>query len=133
VQTGHELHIVFQVPYIYDYATKLCRQQTEAMQIQDNANIRDIWKGETLHRKYKRLTLDSDVACDYSSYFTAVVTRATCCAKPRQRPCIYCTHTDTYIHAYKQTKQTPWPLVRKRIIPTERPPLVCEINCQLLH
>jgi hypothetical protein len=27
----------------------------------------------------------------------------------------------------KQTKQTPWPLVRKRIIPTERPPLVDEI------
>jgi hypothetical protein len=27
----------------------------------------------------------------------------------------------------KQIKQTPWPLVRKRIIPTERPPLVDEI------
>jgi hypothetical protein len=27
----------------------------------------------------------------------------------------------------KQTKQTPWPLVRKRTIPTERPPLVNEI------
>jgi hypothetical protein len=27
----------------------------------------------------------------------------------------------------KQTKQTPWPLVRKRTIPTERPPLVDEI------
>jgi hypothetical protein len=25
------------------------------------------------------------------------------------------------------TKQTPWPLVRKRTIPTERPPLVDEI------
>jgi hypothetical protein len=30
-----------------------------------------------------------------------------------------------------QTK-TPWPLVRKRTIPTERPPLVDEIQCQLL-
>jgi hypothetical protein len=29
-------------------------------------------------------------------------------------------------------KQTPWPLVRKRTIPTERPPLVDEIWCQLL-
>jgi hypothetical protein len=27
----------------------------------------------------------------------------------------------------KQTKQTPWPLVRERTIPTERPPLVDEI------
>jgi hypothetical protein len=26
-----------------------------------------------------------------------------------------------------QQKQTPWPLVRKRTIPTERPPLVDEI------
>jgi hypothetical protein len=29
-------------------------------------------------------------------------------------------------------KQTPWPLVRERTIPTERPPLVDEILCQLL-
>jgi hypothetical protein len=29
-------------------------------------------------------------------------------------------------------KQTPWPLVRKRTIPTERPPLVSEILCQPL-
>jgi hypothetical protein len=26
-----------------------------------------------------------------------------------------------------QTKQTPWPLVRKQTIPTDRPPLVDEI------
>jgi hypothetical protein len=31
-----------------------------------------------------------------------------------------------------QTKQTPWPLVCKRTIPTDRPPLVDEIWCQLL-
>jgi hypothetical protein len=29
-----------------------------------------------------------------------------------------------------KTKQTLWPLVRKRTIPTERPPLVGEIYCQ---
>jgi hypothetical protein len=29
--------------------------------------------------------------------------------------------------------QTPWPLVRKRTIPTERPPLVGEIQCQILR
>jgi hypothetical protein len=28
---------------------------------------------------------------------------------------------------HKQTKQTPWPLVRERTVPTERPPLVDEI------
>jgi hypothetical protein len=32
----------------------------------------------------------------------------------------------------KQTKQTPWPVVRERTIPTDRPPLVDEIWCQLL-
>jgi hypothetical protein len=33
----------------------------------------------------------------------------------------------------KQTnKQTTWPLVRKRTIPTERPPLVGESSCRLL-
>jgi hypothetical protein len=29
--------------------------------------------------------------------------------------------------AYRKKKKTPWPLVRKRTIPTERPPLVDEI------
>jgi hypothetical protein len=29
--------------------------------------------------------------------------------------------------------QIPWPLVRERTIPTERPPLVDEIWCQLLR
>jgi hypothetical protein len=29
-------------------------------------------------------------------------------------------------------KQTPWPLVRKRTVPTERLSLVDEIECQLL-
>jgi hypothetical protein len=30
-------------------------------------------------------------------------------------------------------QQTLWPLVRKRTIPTDRPPLVGEIQCQLSH
>jgi hypothetical protein len=32
-----------------------------------------------------------------------------------------------------QNKQNPWPLVRKRTITTERPPLVCELYFQLLR
>jgi hypothetical protein len=36
-------------------------------------------------------------------------------------------------HKNKTNKQTPWPLVRKRTIPTERPPLVGEIQCQILR
>jgi hypothetical protein len=32
-----------------------------------------------------------------------------------------------------ETKQSPWPLVRKRTIPAERRPLVGETLCQLLR
>jgi hypothetical protein len=52
-----EMHMAFQVPYIYDYIAKLCRQQAEVIQNHENANVRDIGKGEARHRKYKRLEL----------------------------------------------------------------------------
>jgi hypothetical protein len=42
-----ELHMAFQVPYIYDYITKLCRQQAEVIQNHENENVHDIGKGET--------------------------------------------------------------------------------------
>jgi hypothetical protein len=40
-----DLHVSFQVPHIYDYA-KLCRQLAEVTQNHENANVRDIGKGE---------------------------------------------------------------------------------------
>jgi hypothetical protein len=46
-----ELYMAFQVPYIYDYITKLCRQQAEVIQNHENANVRDIGTGEARHRK----------------------------------------------------------------------------------
>jgi hypothetical protein len=54
-----ELHMAFKVTYIYDYITKLCRQQAEAIQNHENANVRDIGKSVARHRKYKRLRLGS--------------------------------------------------------------------------
>jgi hypothetical protein len=33
--------------------TKLCRQQAEAIQNYENANVRNIGQGEAQHRKYK--------------------------------------------------------------------------------
>jgi hypothetical protein len=36
-----ELHVAFQIPYIYDYITKLCRQEAEVIQNHENANCRD--------------------------------------------------------------------------------------------
>jgi hypothetical protein len=52
-----DLNMAFKPPYIYDYITKLCRQQTEVIQNHENANVRKIGKNEARHRKYKGLNL----------------------------------------------------------------------------
>jgi hypothetical protein len=51
------LHKAFSIPYIYDYITKLSRQQAEVIQNHENANVRNIGEGEARHRKHKRLKL----------------------------------------------------------------------------
>jgi hypothetical protein len=38
----HDMHVVFQIPYIYDYITKSCRQQSEVIQNRENENVRYI-------------------------------------------------------------------------------------------
>jgi hypothetical protein len=50
-----KLHKAFGTPYIYDYITKLSRQQAEVIQNHENANVRNIGQGEARHRKCKRL------------------------------------------------------------------------------
>jgi hypothetical protein len=50
-----ELHKAFNIPYIYDYMTKLSRQQAEVIPNHENVNVRNIGQGEARHRKYKRL------------------------------------------------------------------------------
>jgi hypothetical protein len=57
-----ELHKEFSRPYIYDYTTKLSRQQAEVIQNHENVNVRNIGQGEAQHRKYKRLKLDGGQA-----------------------------------------------------------------------
>jgi hypothetical protein len=37
-----DFHMAFKLPYIYDYTTKLCRQQAEVIQNHENANDRTI-------------------------------------------------------------------------------------------
>jgi hypothetical protein len=49
------LHVAFQIRYVYDYITKLYRQQAEAIENHDNENVRNSGQGEARHRKYKRL------------------------------------------------------------------------------
>jgi hypothetical protein len=48
------LHKAFNILHIYDYITKLCRQQAEVIQNHENANVCNIGQGEAQHRKYKR-------------------------------------------------------------------------------
>jgi hypothetical protein len=62
-----KLHKAFNIPYIYDYITELCRQQAEVIQNNGNANVRNIGQGEAQHRKYKRLNLGGCQAYDRSS------------------------------------------------------------------
>jgi hypothetical protein len=52
------------LPYVYDYVTKLCRQQTEVIQNRENEHVRSIGQGKTRHRKYKKLKLGGGQAYD---------------------------------------------------------------------
>jgi hypothetical protein len=53
-----DLNTAFNLPYVYDYITKLCRQQAEVIQNHENEHVRSIGQREARHRKYKRLILD---------------------------------------------------------------------------
>jgi hypothetical protein len=46
-----DLHVAFQISFVYDYVIKLCRQQAEIIQNHDNENVRNIGQGEGRHRK----------------------------------------------------------------------------------
>jgi hypothetical protein len=46
-----DLHLAFQIPFVYDYITKLCGQQAEVKQNHDSENVRSIGQGEARHRK----------------------------------------------------------------------------------
>jgi hypothetical protein len=67
------LHTAFNLSLVYDYITKLCRQQAEIIQNHENEHVRSIGQGETRHRKYKKLNLGGGQTCDRSSDYAAVV------------------------------------------------------------
>jgi hypothetical protein len=54
-------------PYVYDYITKLCRQQAEVIQNHENENVLYIGQGEAPYRKYKSLKLGGGNVYDCSS------------------------------------------------------------------
>jgi hypothetical protein len=55
------------LPYIYDYITKLCRQQAAVIQSHENEHVTSIGQGEARNRKYKRLKLCGGQPYDRSS------------------------------------------------------------------
>jgi hypothetical protein len=59
--------VAFQVPYVYDYIRKSCRQKAEVIENHENENIGYIGQGEARHRKYKRLKLGGSHVYDRSS------------------------------------------------------------------
>jgi hypothetical protein len=61
-----DLHMAFKIPYLYDFVTKVCRQQATVILNHENVNIRNIGQGEAQHRKYKRLKLGGGQAYDRS-------------------------------------------------------------------
>jgi hypothetical protein len=65
--TGPRFACGFQIPYFYDFITKLCRQQAEVIQNHHYTNVRNIGQGEAQHWKYKRLKLGGGQAYDCSN------------------------------------------------------------------
>jgi hypothetical protein len=41
-----EKHVAFQIPYVYNYITKLCRRQAEIIHNHENENVRNIEKAK---------------------------------------------------------------------------------------
>jgi hypothetical protein len=62
-----DLHLAFQIPFGYDYITKLCRQKAEGIQNHDNENVRTIGQCGARHRKYRRFNLGGGQVYDRSS------------------------------------------------------------------
>jgi hypothetical protein len=62
-----DLNTAFDLPYVYDYITKLCRQQAEIIQNHENEHIHGVGQGEARRRKYKRLKLDGGQAYERSN------------------------------------------------------------------
>jgi hypothetical protein len=68
-----DLHTAFNLLYVYDYITKLCRQQAEVIQNHENEHVHGIGQGEARHRKYKRRKLGGGQVYDRSSEYAAVI------------------------------------------------------------
>jgi hypothetical protein len=67
VHIGPRFANSFNLPYVYDYITKLRRKQAEVIQNHENEHVRGIGESEARHRKYKRLKVGGGQAYDHLS------------------------------------------------------------------
>jgi hypothetical protein len=51
------LHVALKIPDVYDYISKLYRNQAEVILNHVNPDVHGIGQGEARHRKHKRLEL----------------------------------------------------------------------------
>jgi len=56
--------VAFNIPYVPDFITILCGQQTAVTQDHDDANVRIEGQGEATHRRCTRFKLDGNQAYD---------------------------------------------------------------------
>jgi hypothetical protein len=63
-----ELQVVFKIPYVYDYITKLCRTQAELILHHVNADVRGIGHGDAMHGKCTKLKFGGGQAYDRSDH-----------------------------------------------------------------
>jgi hypothetical protein len=61
------LHTAFNLPYVYDYTTKLCWQQVEVIQKYENEHVCNMEQEKVRHRKDEGLKLGGGQAYDHSS------------------------------------------------------------------
>ena len=73
---NRELHVAFKIPYVYDFITKLCRQQAEVIRNHDNENVRNIGQGEANIENIRGLNLAAvklTTAQVYNYYYSKVM------------------------------------------------------------
>jgi hypothetical protein len=62
-----DMHVALQIPYLYNYITKSCKQQAEVIQNHETENVYSTGQGEAQHRKSKGLKLGGGHVYDCSS------------------------------------------------------------------
>jgi hypothetical protein len=58
--------VAFKILYVYDFSTKLCGRKVDVTRNHENENFCDTGRGETQHRKFKKVKLGGRQATQIS-------------------------------------------------------------------